>query len=247
MVQPKTIASEINENIELLLGSGLQYTQENDLLIKLERQSKNLSKVNLADGYLALSAASMLTGDFNKMRERYEIAKNQGLTSGQRINYVTTLSHAGFFTEAATILKGAHSTFSDHFFAAIKALLCFQFQIFIEVFDKAISQNLTPSKEDIEMRETIGNVIKISDIDDPALAKLADLAGEVMREHHIYFKNFPTLRFCLNDDGVDFVIASFPVPVSFEDASEMTLAFAEKVFTRGLANDKFLVRFSGQA
>lgn len=246
MLQPNTIAKELNNDLELLLKSGTQYTQDDASLGRLEHQAKQLSKANPKDGYLILAAASMLKGNFNEMRERYKIACNQGLSAGQKINYATTLSHAGFFSEAAPLVKGAASTFSTPFFLVLKAALCFQFRFATEIFDRAISQNLTPSESDIDVRSQFGDVTRIAGVDDMVLAQLADLAGEVMREHHVFFKNFPKLSFSSNDNGIEFVIASFPVPTSFEDASEMTLSFAEKMIANGIKTENFFIRFCGE-
>lgn len=249
MLQPNTIAAELHDDLQVLLESGLQYSNENSTLSALEKKSKNLSKVSPAEGYLALATVSMLRGDFSEMRSRYDIALNQGVSAGHKINYVTTLSHAGFFSEAAAMVKKTSETCPAPliFMAFLKAAACFQFQTSIALFNKAKSQKLIPPEGYIEMVNTFGDVSRIAGVDDVVLAQLADLAGEVMREHGIYSKSFPTLHKYLNDDGVDFVVSSFLVPVPYEDASEMTLSFAEKVYMHGLENERFLIRFFGQA
>lgn len=248
MLQPNTIANEVLDDLQVLLESGLQYATENSTLGGLEKKSKDLSRVSPAEGYLALATVSMLRGDFSEMRSGYGIALNQGLSAAHRINYVTTLSHAGFFSEAATMVKKTSENCpSDLIFLAIlKAGGYFQFQTSIALFNKAESQKLSPPEGYIEMLNNFGNVSRIACVDDVILAQLADLAGEVMREHCIYSKTFPTFSKYTNDDGIDFVVSSFLVPVSYKDASEMTLSFAEKVYTSGLESERFFIRFSGQ-
>jgi hypothetical protein len=245
MLRPLTSANEITDNIVSLLESGLQYSLDDVPLTKLEHRAKQLSKANIAEGYVALAAISMLRGEFDEMRSRYEIARNQGLGPGQQLNYATTLCHAGFFSEAAPIVSKVADSLPDPYFSSVKAAMCFQFQVSIAMFDKANREKLAAPADFASFITDIKTIASVG-IDDATLVKLADLAGEVMREHKVFFKIMPLLSFCPTSEGDMYVVVAYPVPVSFEDASEMTISFAQKMFSKGMNSENLLIRFRGE-
>lgn len=247
MPQASTISNELINRIEGLLAIGKQYPKDTDFLHQLEHDSKQLCKANASDGYIALAGVSMLRGDFDEMRERYLIANNQSVTADQRLNYVTILSKAGFFSEAAEIANRIKANLNEPIHAFVKTALCFQFSTSTEIFDKALHNGFSPPKGSVKTRNEFSDISRISGNNDVTLAKLADIAGEVMRERQVFFKAFPIFSFSTDDAGKELVVASFMVPLTYDDASEMTLRFAEKIISRGISNDNFYFHFRGHA
>jgi len=248
MPQPQTASNALTDKIVSLLETGSQFKQNDSSLNELEHQSKQLAKANVAEGYIALAAISMLKGNFDEMRSRYAIARNQGLSPGQRLNYATALCHSGFFSEAQDIIKSSLDSLPDPLFAAAKAVMGFQFQLAIEMLAKADRLKLPIPEDFVNFKQIIiemEDLLTKAGIDNATLVQSADLAGEVMREHHVYFKIMPLFSYSKNDDGVYNICTTFFVPTSFENASEMTYSYAEKMLSKGIGHDNFIIRFRG--
>lgn len=242
---PQTISGEIIDEIMAFLASGQQYGNDDHKLTALEHRAKQLARTDSRDGYIALAAISMLRGDFSEMKSRYVIATNQGLSAEQKLNHATTLAHAGFYTEAAAILNSIVDLVKNPGFAAAKAILCFQFQTAVKLVAKAEAMKLPPLNEIKDPLMGMSAITKKLGLDDAYLARLADCAGEVLRESKVFYKNLPAFNVSLvNEDG-EFIVATYDVPVSCEKASEMTFSLAEKLFAQGMNVEHFGFRFRG--
>lgn len=249
MIQANTTASEIVEELLPYLGSGKKYPENDVQLLKLEAKAKTLSKVDIREGYILLAACSMFRGKFAEMRSRYQIAKEQGLDPGQRLNHAITLSHAGFFIEAVEIVKHAAPALSDPIFAAHKAMMCCQFNLAGTLFDKASKMQLSTQKDsNFHVIPTMVNAAKEALIDDSQAALQAELAGEIMRSNNVYQKGEADFSIYPKDDGgSELIVATLNIPASYDKASDMTFSYAEKLILNGWDKSNFIIRFRGDS
>lgn len=247
MLNPLTIANELSDSIVLLLRTGKQYSPDDRDLIALEAEAKKLSKVKPAEGYVLLAGCSMLRGDFNQMDQRYQIATNQGIDAGDRLNYATFIRHAGFYSEAAAVVNQAADSLSDPVFSAHKGMMCLNFDVASKMLQKGLRmQVISESSQDYQGILGLINAALAAKLDQSVALKIADLAGEVMRERRVFHK--PTSEigsFHSENEGGTFIVTTFSVPTSYEDASEMTSELADKIFASGIELPNFAIRFRG--
>lgn len=242
--RPETISRQLFDEIVNLVSTGKQYPDDSKLAM-LEHEAKQLAKANLRDGYMALATLSMLRGNFNDMESRYSIAKNQGLSAEQKLNYVTTLAHAGFFSKAAEILNSIVENVQDPVLAAVKAILCFQLQAAAKLIAKAEAMKIFLPTEIKSSFLLMKDATERMGLSDEHLVQLADCAGEVLRDNHVYYLDLPALNYSLGEGENEFIAATYDVPVSCDQASEMTYLLAEKLLMRGMDVQRFGFRFRG--
>ncbi len=249
MIQAETTASEIVEELLAYLSTGKKYTESDLSLRKLEAKAKALSKVDIREGYILLAACSMLWGNYSDMKNRYQIARDQGLNAEQRLNHALTLSHAGFFKDAAEIVNNAAPSASDPIAAAHKAMMCCQFNLAEQLYEKASKMQLTPAEDnDFHVIPTMSNVAKEAEITDSQTVLIADIAGEVMRSNGVYQKGEADFAIYPKDNGSsDLIVTTFSIAASYEKASEMTFAYAEKLILEGWDKSNFIIRFRGES
>lgn len=244
MIQPQTIASELIDELYHFLKSGKKYSNSDHKLAQLEAKAFLLAKANAGEGYVMLAACSMLKGNFAEMNNRYKIAVNQSLSAVQKLNHATTLCHAGFFSEASEIISDvAHST-ADPILVAHKAMMCYQFSLAGELFEKATKMKLSANGDDNFL--AIPSIVSAVNLPDSQILDQVNLAGEIMRKSNVFQKGEADLSISPKDDGQsECVLATFNIPVSFDDASDMNFSFAEQVIKNGWQHNNFIVRFCG--
>jgi hypothetical protein len=247
MLKPLTIANELADSLVLLLETGKIYSSNDKQLHTLEVGAKKLSKVDPAEGYILLAGCSMLRGDFGEMTERYKIACNQGLTPADRLNYAVFLRHAGFYSEASNVVNQVADSYESPVYSAHKGMMCLNFDVARKMLQKGVKMQLISESSDeyLSMMGVINTVLETK-LDQDIAIKIADLAGEVLRERNVFHKPEAIIGTFPSDDEVGgFIVATFKIPTSFETASDMTSELADKIFASGIELPNFGIRFRG--
>lgn len=251
MPLPQTISKSVANEIVILLDTGRLYKVDEPEIISLENNARQLSKVNPADGYIDLATAAMLYGDYDGMRARFKIAQNQGLSPGQRLNYATTLSHAGFFSEASSVFNRCWELMDDVVFTAEKALFLLQFKPFMALLDKYTKMNPGNEFEEKPIFQAglwFARLAQENRLDDMELSGIMDVAGELMRERKVYYIGSVSCSAVERDDeGPSFITCHLNIPMSVEQASDMTQELAERLIESRFAplTSRFLVGYQG--
>lgn len=248
--QQQTISSEIKDRIQDYADTGIIYPEDHPGLIRLEHEAKQLSKVDMADGYTDLAAISMLRGNYGQMWERIKIAKNNGAGANEHKNFSFILTHAGFTSDAADIIKGWVDNPSE-ILSTAKALQQTgqhnEFLIFVEKYADFIKENLSEADEhSFKGNVLVSRFIVGSGISQKDIHQLYDTFGEIFRNYGVY----PKTRFHFNvhetlDAEFPHIIYTHYVPVSYDTAADMTWDFAERVSAWQISS-KILMRFIGE-
>lgn len=252
MIKPQTIGKELADEISKFFSAErVMSTQDSDV-IEFERRAKQLARVDVAEGYLQLAAISALCGDFGAMRSRYKIASNNGVEPLQKMNYAMVLSHVGFFSESGEIVRLAGKNCGDFYLAAERAISALHFRLATELYHEADRRSIELPGGDTITRAVIENLaadMTEHNIRDDAFAALADLAGQVMRDHSVFYNAAEkNAAFFSDENGPAWLCSSISVPVSFSEASDMNAELADKVVSSNssLETSPFFIRFVGQ-
>lgn len=248
---PQTIASELDEQLNILFNQARQFDEDDPACIEFERRAKQLAKADVAHGYVLLATIAGLCGDYGSMRSRFQIAKNNGVSSINKLNYSAALAHVGFFSESADLVSSSWSTSDSLMFAFERAVTTFQFQVASEIAERAERQGLEMDETHSMLCSVIcetSKVTKAVGLSDVDTAAIGDLAGEVMRDHGAYLTNRSSISTAPNDDGTSLVCSTIFLNVSYEEASDMNFELAEKVASseKYALTNRFCIRFVGR-
>lgn len=250
MPVPQTTSADLGAQLATLLQINRRQDPASREILRIEADAKKLAKVDPAEGYTVLSVLSGLCHDIEQMKNRFRIARNQGVSARQEMNYATILAHTGLCSESAAVLA-AHADKSDDLAHALHvAAGSLQYQLCDKLYEKVISLKLDLDESDrltFERIRFVAASARESQVTDNDLALIGDEAGAVMRSHGV--SRCDVLKFAtfIDDDGRPCACQSLKVPVSYAEASEMNMELAERMVLSSMFDQKphIVFRFVG--
>lgn len=249
--QSKTIANELGEEITLLMQLPGNHPDKDVALNSLEFRGKQLAKASPANGYIVLAAVSALRRDYGTMRSRFRIAQNNHVSSQQAMNYVLTLNYCGFYSEAGGVVQAYWETCADLSLCAERALSSMHYQLALTIYQRMLAVGMEFNDMQEHRLSTISSIcgaMTLANISDSDVTALADIAGSVMRKHNVGETDIAQMyTYPTDDDGVSMCKTIF-VPVSHDEASDMTMELAEAFAqtTLPFSINNFIIRFSAK-
>ncbi|KXB31276.1 hypothetical protein AT959_07800 [Dechloromonas denitrificans] len=130
-------------------------------------------------------------------------------------------------------------------------MLSLQFQCAAAIYERIKALDLELSeldREAFELGEEISEMMVAANLTDADVARLADLAGEVMRSHRVTRDDTSGISMYDGDDGLPCLCSSVHLAVSYEEASDMNFELAELVAnaTPSLSPNRYIIRFVGR-
>lgn len=246
----QTTSADLGAQLDTLLQINRRQDPASREISQIEAEAKKLSKVDPAEGYTILSVISGLCHDTEQMKNRFNIARNQGVSARQEMNYATILARTGLCSESAAVLA-AHADKSDDLAHALHvAAGALQYQLCDNLYEKINRLKLDIDDSDRLIFERVKNIAasaRESQVTDKDLALMGDEAGAVMRNHGISRCDFLKFAAFIDDDGRPCACQSLKVPVSYAEASEMNMELAERMVLNGMFEQKpqIVFRFLG--
>lgn len=228
---PRTIASEITNQVLDIVEAGSRYSPADDLFYRrLLKSAEALINADPIQGYLNKAYVVHLTGDYEAAKRIYKIVT---LLDPNQTDLPRTLSQIafdlGYFSDAREIYEDDSSTLDGHHISyALNAgihLGAFR-TLQLRIQEAGKMKLRVQDYIDPEMIDRIVNILEFTNTTDDEISSLLDCAGEILRKHKI-FPALPQGRHVSSHS--ELVHMRLFVAGSLERVSKMNLELAELV------------------
>ncbi|MDD2976088.1 hypothetical protein [Aquabacterium sp.] len=250
MAQPATIHSGLRERASQMLAHATHYLSTSQLTWRqLKADAEKLCNADAASGSIELACAHHMTG--NVEQTRYWM-RNAALVSGNsartQFPSFALLSNLGFFTEASRFYSSAvtiESGMLTEWFPA--GIITGNFADMMRLMQaaKLAQLDLSQWEEQMAIATQCDAALTRLQVNDGQLQAMLDVAGEVLREHSLFWLDpYPLVRAWYDDVGAG-VLYELKVGVSTDDAYALTEAMIDRLIERDLDAPGVSISFIG--
>ncbi len=235
---PATIANDLDERIRGITEREVKYREECDFELRaLAREVRKLASVDAVAAHILLGKLESLKGDKASSDRHFENARSLHASTGQMANWWCAKLNLGYMSEAEALTASMLDPRLDvSAFLALApfALTCGSINATCHLIElgNAMQTDLKDFPVETYRRaQALMNEFGLSDRD---LAQVLDTAGEVLREHKMFFSG-PTANLDVVDEpfypdrGLYFC---FDVGTTAADAASMYAELAGKLCDR---------------
>lgn len=236
---PATIASDLLGRINAILGRLDGYMDEDDaLLAELIRETKKLVAVDPITGHIMYARIWQLAGNIDKARHHLDNAKKlTGRIEAEHAS-VPIFCNLGFFSDALVSARVAYHPATGCGFLIAEAILgiaCCAFRTFDAFLTQAeeMKMDLSAITKNREVIARAARVLEAAGVTDDAVAKMIDIAGEVMRDHRLFYQGAtPDVDIDDRSGAGNCVYVTYRVRATPAEAAGLYTEMAEKMMAR---------------
>jgi hypothetical protein len=245
-LQLQTISSEIKDRIQprILNMSAFGAFSEFEK-VSLNREIEKLSKVDRGSADLWRAVLVHTDGDFESALSHIENAKKLRHTKlSIDVAELSICCNLLYSTRALSIFSRMVSLENGNISSHLHmALSTGAFQLSKDLVAKAGSAVDLSGVAFLNEILEAADFLKTQNVTDEICAQILDVAGEVMREHNLFWMNLNPDIYVNVDEG--FLKLDLRVDVTPKQASKMTLEMIDKLIEKSLLDFPFTVDFLG--
>jgi hypothetical protein len=202
----------------------------------IKRDIDALFNVDARAAWEATGAWKALVGDWKGVQEAFSASLALGDSGTNRVNWVVNCLNLGMFSlgQAAFAKFGEpeQGYFSKMLVAGVRTGAIEQAMRYAE---RAREMNIDWDGSRAGEIEGMNQLLRTAGVSDTQIARQLDVAGEVLRRHHI--RPIAEPRLTLAEGFFQGVTYAFPVPVSADEAFAMNMELASDEFDAGIEKD----------
>ncbi len=211
------------------------------------RDIESLFKVDACAAWETLGAWKALIGDWEGVQEAFRNSLALGSTGSNRVNWVINCINLGMFSAGQEAYAAVGAPESNYFSVAqIAGVRCGAVELVAHFVERAKKMQINWDEGSEATLNEAHQMLKGAGISDEQIGRHLDIAGVVLRRHHIRPKVYP--RVISAEGFFNGVTYTFTVPVSAAEAFEMNMELAEGEVEAGIVKDvAFDVVFEAEA
>lgn len=230
---PKTINAGIIERINKQLADS-RYLDEASILFKsMLVDIGKLMQVDPFEANIAKAAVYQLCGNLTKMNYHFSLASKLGDARVVSMQKSIGLSNLGYFSEAQKFYEQSSDPIYGEFATNLDlGYYTFSFETLTKWFEKAEKMDIDISNLDYITCKRANAILSAANIKQSKIAELADTAGEILREHHLFTADATGVE--IEDDGFTdpCIYITFNIKASHEKAAELYDEFVLRLLNR---------------
>jgi hypothetical protein len=187
---PLPNTEQVFQEISVLLRRATGYVSPDDWDIRrVNKLAEQLVHANEVEGYNALATLWQLTGDRDKALAYIDKAIRYSSNPGFHVSgRVAILTNLGYFSEALSNFKGWAAPEKGNMTNTWRrGYLCGAFRTMNSYLPKARKMGFDLGGLDIDTATRAANVMEKGGVTDEEVAKVLDVAGDVLRTHKLFF------------------------------------------------------------
>lgn len=191
MPAPQTIAQELQEKIYSLIKQAVEYRDEADFeLASMARDARKLLAADAASAHVVLGMLECLKGKKDTSDRHFESARSLNASAGLLSNWWCAKLNLGYMSEAEAVTSAMldpRLDINSFLTTGPIAFTCGSIKATCDLIDRANAMNTDLKSFPVETyrrAQTLMNEFGLSDRD---LAQVLDVAGEVLREHKLFY------------------------------------------------------------
>lgn len=226
--QPETIGNEIIAGINALIQRGHFVDKDSLEALRIINACKKLKKSDAQIAFRCLAALDQACGDEDSMRTNWKHARALGDDIELSMNMMTGLCNLGYITECHNIFLSAAKPDHGNFSKILDLgwnILAFNA---LDTYAKKIESMATEvTAMEFTHIHDIATFLTERKVDDSVLAGMADIAGELLREHKLFTSNDPT-SVSISED-LDCLFIEYTLQTSPAEAAEKNAEFCNRL------------------
>lgn len=226
---PKT--RDIMQRINTLQAAAVRFIDSGVIsdssreLRAIRREIEGLFKADARAAWEALGAWYQLAGDCEGMEDAFRKSLALGDSGSNHINLVVNRLNLGMFSAAQEACAELQNLAPDHIEAAhLAAFRCGALKNAAQFAERAKAMQIKWDDSSAAKLTIAIQMLKNAGVSEAQISSHLDLAGEVLRRHHI--RPQVDARVTAADGFFNGVTYALPVPVSAEEAFDMNLELA---------------------
>lgn len=232
---PATIADELDDKVRRITEREVRYRDEADFELRtLFRDARKLVSVDPVAAHIVLGKLECLKGEREASDRHFENARSLRATAGQMANWWCAKLNLGYMSEAEALtasMLDPRSDIASFLMLAPFALTCGSINATCHLIELANAMEIDLKDFPVETYRRAQALMDEFGLSDRDLADVLDTAGEVLREHKMFFSG-PTANLEVVDEhfypdrGLYFC---FDVGTTAADAAGMYAELAGKL------------------
>lgn len=212
---PATIANNIIEEINILIRKGHFSDAASFEVRRLNAEINKLKKADAKAAYTCMAALNQACGNEEKMRDNFKIVRALGYDINNFIDEMTGLCNLGYITEAQAIFMDIARPDRGAYYKLINLgwnILAFNA---LSAYATRIEQVATDiQKHNFQRIHDASAFLQRHGGTDAMIAEVADIAGQLLREHNLFTSNEPVNTMIDEDLGcmlIEYELQTTPV------------------------------------
>ncbi len=232
--KPQTILNRINEEVDELLSSGLNYIDPSSFLYRrLIKETESLIRVDSVRGYIAKAAVVHFTGDYKQALDLVKIAERiEPNNSDLGSVYCQILADLGYFSEAYNHYqeRSLWEQGNSPVFVFSGGIMVGAIRTVKQRMIEAQTMNIVLPGQNYQSAVNLAvEVLDKTGTTESQITSIMDCAGEILRQNRI-FQSDPEFPFKThNNDNESFVHMEMLIKAPLTQVSDMNFALAELI------------------
>lgn len=246
--KPALIAGEIDREISALLeGTTHFFSPDQWRIMSALSKVDKLMKVDAGIASLQKAAITHLMGEWEEALRWIRNGRNNGMGYVAERTELFCAANLGYFSRASELFS-KHSTVSTGLLTRDVnfAFTVGNFRDFLDRVEALQRADLDlPEASMVELAKRADSAMKKLGVDHDAVTQMLDVAGEVLREHRLFWQTEHPLVHASDDADCVGVLFQLFVGVTPPEADQLTDEVLDRVIERGLVRPGISFSFIG--
>lgn len=237
---PETIAKTLLDEVAVILSASKRYltneglTNEAQTIRRLFRESDKLAKADALAAHSVRAQTYALLGDVDQASYYLNAALHLSNDADVHSLACGVLINLGLFSEGQKhYLYGMNPVSGQYARFGEGGLICGAFKQTRLFLSEARKMQLDLSAFRVDQVEAASRMADLNGLSDEVAGQILDVAGEVLRERHLFWLNpFPDLEIVDVPGELQSIFMTFRVDASSDEAFEMNMRVAELLAER---------------
>jgi hypothetical protein len=218
-----------------MTASATHYFADGFEIRKLQTACRKLMQLDAVNGHLAMAGIYHLIGDGDNVFHHAKCAEDLSPGRPEVLGSIAAwLVNLGYFSQAhqkyGRAVEPSGGFFSRNF---VMGFVMGAFQTMRAAVEKARKLNIDLSGLDADVAEVAACLLESHGVNDAMTASILDLAGELLRENHLFYLGDRPVVHLVDIDGVDScVYLTYHVGTTPDQAADMTVELAARIAQR---------------
>lgn len=188
---PQTIAQELQDRMQVLIERAVSYRDEADFeLASLARDARKLLAADAASAHVVLGMLECLKGRKDTSDRHFDSARSLHAPISLLANWWCAKLNLGYMSEAealTSVMLDPRSDIKSFLTTGPIAFTCGSIKATCELIDRANAMNTDLKSFPVETYRRAQKLMDEFGLSDSDLADVLDVAGEVLREHKLFY------------------------------------------------------------